>query len=362
MKGRMQSIDFLRGIAILMVILVHSSQKIVGMPEIIYRITSWGETGCQLFFVLSGYLLTYSWRQKQRSIKDFYWSRWLSIGPAFYFAIIFWVTVGYIQYFIDYSQGFPVNGSAGAIAANILLLNGLFVDANNNVVPGGWFIGALVILYLMYPLLNKIILFLYNRTKVLLAGFVLLLYGLSKGAFGIYSCGYLKSIVLNAYSFIHQLSCFAMGIILCYFVLEYEEQLTGKKKEIAIFTLGLLFLQVYAFYHLPIPERNLISSVSFCGICLLTHLYDDQKKNALGYQIADIGKVSYEIYFIHFIFVWYLMPIGQKYILMISDDCVWQVIYYLFSLCVSTLIVYKPAFYYHGFLAKIREKLPVHGR
>lgn len=362
MKGRMQSIDFLKGIAIIMVILVHSSQKIVGMPEIIYRITSWGETGCQLFFVLSGYLLTYSWQQRRRSIKEFYWSRWLSIGPAFYLAITFWVTVGYIQYFIDYTKGFPVNGSVSAIAANILLLNGLFADANNNVVPGGWFIGALVILYLMYPILNKIIYCLYIRARVLLAGLVLLLYVLSKGAFSIYSYGYLEGFVLNAYSFIHQLPCFAMGIILCYFVLEYEEQITEKKKEIAIFTLGLLFLQVFAFYRLPIPERNLISSALFCGICLFTHLYDEQNKNTLGYQIADIGKVSYEIYFIHFIFVWYLMPIGQKHILMISDDCIWQIIYYLFSLYVSTLIVYKLAFYYHGFLENVRKKLPVHRR
>lgn len=362
MRGRMQSIDFLKGIAILMVILVHSSQKIAGMPGIMYRITSWGETGCQLFFVLSGYLLTYSWQQKKRTIKDFYQSRWLSIGPAYYLAIAFWVIVGYIQYGIGCTTGFSVNGSTGAIVVNVLLLNGLIAEANNNVVPGGWFIGALAILYLIYPALNKVILFFYGRAKIFLIGLLLLLYGLSKSVSGIYSCGYLANFVLNSYSFVHQLPCFTMGIILYYFMIEYEEQMIKNKRIIAILTLGLLVLQIYAFYHFPISERNLINGVFFCNVVLLAYLLFDQNENTLAYQIGDIGKVSYEIYFIHFIFVWYLMPMGQKWILKISDDCTWQIIYYLLGLCASTLMSYKLAFHYHDFLMKIRKKLSLYRR
>lgn len=38
------------------------------------------------------------------------------------------------------------------IIINVFCLNGLIPQYNNNIVPGGWYIGTLVILYLMFPI------------------------------------------------------------------------------------------------------------------------------------------------------------------------------------------------------------------
>lgn len=43
-------IDFMAGVAMLMIVLVHSPQALIGISDKITNITSYGEMGCQCFF------------------------------------------------------------------------------------------------------------------------------------------------------------------------------------------------------------------------------------------------------------------------------------------------------------------------
>ena len=78
----------------------------------------------------------------------------MSIAPPYYIAVVFWSLLGYLQYRLQYAGGFGYNGSFREILCNLFLLNGLFSEGNNNIVPGGWYVGALVILYALYPLVK----------------------------------------------------------------------------------------------------------------------------------------------------------------------------------------------------------------
>ncbi len=89
----MPSLDGLRGVAILLVLLHHFTDSMNVEFEINQRLSSWAElgwAGVDLFFVLSGFLITgilYDSKQKPNFFKNFYARRSLRIFPLYYTAL-----------------------------------------------------------------------------------------------------------------------------------------------------------------------------------------------------------------------------------------------------------------------------------
>lgn len=54
---KLKHIDALRGIAVLLVILVHTSQSIPGISLPLRYFSKYGQMGVQLFFIISAYTL-----------------------------------------------------------------------------------------------------------------------------------------------------------------------------------------------------------------------------------------------------------------------------------------------------------------
>ena len=92
--GNLQYITFLKGLAILGVILVHAPQLIKEINPLIREFLHAGAFGCQLFFVISGFLAVKSWErllakyenstEKNRTTyKTFLKKRYLSIAPIY---------------------------------------------------------------------------------------------------------------------------------------------------------------------------------------------------------------------------------------------------------------------------------------
>jgi peptidoglycan/LPS O-acetylase OafA/YrhL len=85
------ALDGLRAIAFLMVFLVHYTTGIFTMPYFT-PVFSWGWTGVDLFFILSGFLITgilYDSVHNEHYFKNFYLRRALRIFPLFYAV---WIT------------------------------------------------------------------------------------------------------------------------------------------------------------------------------------------------------------------------------------------------------------------------------
>lgn len=95
---REHSLDLLRAIAIMSVLLLHSNEVTTQMPDILRNIFSYGWAGVELFFVLSGYLigrqvLLESSHHSIYSIKTFWIKRWFRTFPLYFIVLFVYVVI-----------------------------------------------------------------------------------------------------------------------------------------------------------------------------------------------------------------------------------------------------------------------------
>ena len=98
-RHRLPALDGIRGLAILLVMFLHFADRSqpIGLANRLYtQITGVGWIGVDLFFVLSGFLITgvlIDSRQSARYFKDFYARRTLRIFPLYYACLVAWIAV-----------------------------------------------------------------------------------------------------------------------------------------------------------------------------------------------------------------------------------------------------------------------------
>ena len=98
--GHMPMLDGVRGLAVLMVLLLHfrrhTCRRPIGSRTLIVGVTNYGSYGVELFFVLSGFLITgilYDGHDRPYYFRNFFMRRVLRIFPLYYgvLALVFFV-------------------------------------------------------------------------------------------------------------------------------------------------------------------------------------------------------------------------------------------------------------------------------
>ena len=152
--------DILRAVAFLAVLIFHfaTERGMRGAPvdySMTYGHFSVAAVAVAIFFILSGFGLMLGAKKKEKfSVKEFYLKRFLRIMIPYYL-----VSVVYLVFLFIRAGGYPFDRSVPAWRM-VFLIPGMSSYLSYHGFPcvdmgiGEWFLGALVLMYLVFPLLK----------------------------------------------------------------------------------------------------------------------------------------------------------------------------------------------------------------
>lgn len=297
-------VDLIRGIAILMVVIVHSSLSI-SSSNIFTYLASFGQLGVQLFFLASALTLSFSMESRgcrKIDVLAFYIRRFFRIAPMYYIGIIIFAILNYYLSVSKLDNNFGYYTFRGVIS-NILFIHGFSPAYNNNIVPGGWSIGTEMFFYLVFPLF-------FMKLKSMSVKRLLLLNMLYSFAFMaiLYCLNNISSsnkMINNSFfyfNFFNQLPAFLWGMIL-YVSIKNEHSLTKYHIVLIPISFGLIKYLWSSSYFFSFHFIVFLSGYVFFVLTMIVY-----KKRLYSKIIEEIGKRSYSIYILHTLFCWYLFP------------------------------------------------------
>ncbi|MBQ9831817.1 MAG: acyltransferase [Methanocorpusculum sp.] len=299
-KERLVVFDFIRVVAILLVVLCHTL-KVEDLP---IKLDWMGILGNSLFFFISGYLI-YLNNSKISSIKDifsFYKKRVIRIYPLYIFAILCFFIVSFFVGDIIV-LGNITDYSLFEIIISVLGLQMVFL----NQMSGGlllWFIGMIIVYYLIYP----IVMYISKNSPVkylIYSSLAICMLFLAKTLFGIFGSG------IFAYYFL-----FVAGVIFAWYNI-FQSKYRNKLSILSgvIFVIGALLIQ---FCNMPISGIENITSLNIISFLdagfrvafkllfgistafVIYDIYSHVKLNStITSLIINMSTASYAVYLFH---------------------------------------------------------------
>lgn len=281
MKERLYGVDFIRAVCAIGIICFHYSGHSQSAFKVLYLqpYGGWGDIFVAMFFAISGGMLYYNHPQIE-SLKTFYIKRWKSIYPAFYIAFFFvWLDKVYETGTIFYG------GDIKKIILSVLGIDGYFAYRGGNYyLIGEWFLGAIIMLYILYPVLLMLI----NR------------------------CQYLFLLVLTVLLFWEvQATCFQVipwcNMISCMFsfyigMLCFKQIDRMKNKWVILAS----FILTVVFFCIRIPVSSIIAE-HFLAVFIMVLLYNLgvllMRNKVVEWCTCKISAISYEIFLLQHVII-----------------------------------------------------------
>lgn len=343
---RIEAINYFKGIAILMVVMIHTSQRFY-LEQPLLNITIFGDLGCQIFFTLSAFCLCLSQEKKELSYIDFLKHRLKRIAVGYWLTIILSTVLALLCVFITGKNRLGISLNPFDIIANVLFVNGLCPgSANNLVVRGGWFIGTLVIFYALFPPLFNYINSRLIKPYVALIFCTLIpifnyIFWIIIEEFNILSLNYNDSYFFY-FSFINQMPSFALGI---YMYLLYSINKNKDKIQFIQYVwfsifMVLLILFKYSDYELKGIFTPYLVSISFIYLFEITRRKMNNERNYTKF-ISAIGKKSFNIYLLNTFIAWEFGTLVSKVFGSFNQPLV-----YLLWFPIAVILLYILSLYY----------------
>ncbi len=311
-KEKQPSFDLIRAVSTFVIVIFHFSYSFIEYSVdgsyiffMLYANGTWGSVFVALFFMLSGASLIYN--HESMTLKDvprFYLKRAMAIFPMFY---IVWIIV-----YIANSRAL-VTWHWGGPNRNYLLslfgVDGYFMHHGMNYYCiGEWFLGAIILIYLLFPLLK----FLFMKCRLLSTLLLTAIY------------------IFNVYR--HLLSSAPDKNLFIVLVKYYNSHITVPDARslwtcIMAFWIGMLFityrdfllkkgpvlffLALFIFMTFVNIDLNDIFSATICASCLYILLsFCSEKLLALRFvslPVNLISRYSYGIFLVHHVTIYYFM-------------------------------------------------------
>ncbi len=310
-QKKLDFVDALRGIAVLMVIAIHTAHKVPDLGFVFDVFSKYGQMGVQLFFVVSAYTLCVSHerrRDEKKPVLSYFVRRYFRIAPLYYFAIPVYLVFGVMVQIIRGVSDITIEPySFKNVIANLLFIHGFVPSANNNIVPGGWSIGTEMAFYVVFPLLFNFVRGLVAKGVYRLVIFIccIVLFNFSSQMFFLVDTQFeISNNSFVYFNLMNQLPVFLVGFV-AFYVANPNEKLAPTHVSILFF---LLFTAASLFFW---KQKNplyfaLIPTVSaFSFLFLLNAL----RGVCFGKSIIlRIGQVSFSMYIFHYLLTWGLLP------------------------------------------------------
>ena len=350
---KIKYLDSLRGIAVLLVLLVHTNQY--GSPHIpiwLNNIVSQGAIGVQLFFILSALTLYISFNFREGKEKypifSFLIRRFFRIAPLYYLGIIYYLYQDGLgpRFWLGDEKEISIYN----ILSNFSFTHGLNPYWINSVVPGGWSIAVEMSFYLILP-------FLYKKIKNFNEAFIFVLISLFIRyiiLFFLEKNNMISSDLLwKEYLFLffpNQLPIFALGIMLFFNIKREDNVLSGKT-----LILAGLFILIIHFSDIKndIFPFHFIYAVGF--YFLILGLSRKSVKFFVNNITVFIGKISFGMYIVHFGILFFLD--SNNFLHFLPFEITNFVLNYLIVTALSILISYFLHIYIEQPFQKIGNKL-----
>jgi peptidoglycan/LPS O-acetylase OafA/YrhL len=298
-RSKMPELDTIRGIAIFMVLLGHGFfwiadlSKFHGLARIFIAVTQTGGLGVNLFFILSGFLITnilLKSRGESNYFQTFYWRRALRILPAYFALLIILKVLGIAEWpFIILSLFF--GGNLAALFGIAMQYGPLWTLA---VEEQFYLVWRQVIKRLPLPFAASLAIFIVVGTPIL----------------RYLSFTYLPGIDLYYYTWFVS-DGLALGALLAIYVLATKAEHTAALKlSIGLLAAGLAIIAIgipFGILHrtnvvgatLQICPWNLL----FAGCLLLILIIGTSpwKRFVNIPWLQYLGYISYSLYLIHFL-------------------------------------------------------------
>jgi len=310
--NRIDGVDLLRGLSILFVLMNHVNMRLIfakipytkGMPaQLVYSLVWNGQFGVQMFFVISGYLITSTsirrWGSPNSlSIRDFYLLRVARIVPLLLLLLCVLSGLHGLLHVNGYVVQ-PETGGLGRAVIAALTFHINFLEATRGYLPASWDIlwslSVEEMFYLFFPLAARLL-----RTKKLLA--VLLTIFIIVGPFA-RAKAFNSNPVWREYSYLGGMDAIALG---CFTALLLSSKRLSKA---AIYACGAVGIALLIFslsfsiqaYIWGLGRNGLNMTVLAVGTCLAIAAAVQSMWQAprILYPLLLLGRHSYEIYLTH---------------------------------------------------------------
>ena len=354
-----KNLNGLRFIAAFSVLLAHIEllKSLHGYSNIndlaFYKNTN-GHIGVILFFVLSGFLITYLLLKEESdhksiSLKRFYIRRILRIWPLYFLM----VCISFLVYTLKGSV-FGEGGWWGyfSIFPNVSKALGYYYDG----VVHLWSIGVEEQFYLIWPILLMITKKLF---KIRLPILILIFIGFSflphllwfvQSHFHLFSEQSFQ--FLDRFTKMFKINCMAFGGIVGYFIFIKKRFRLLENKTVRQFLFFIPFIMWYSGVHFS-NFTDEIYTVLF-GVILYCFAVYDSTINLEYRWLNFLGKISYGIYVYHWLVI--LMMFKCLSYFEIENNILINLIIYLGTIGVTFLMAYLSYNYFEKFFLKIKVK------
>lgn len=337
---KLDYIDALRGIAILCVVMVHTSQYgSSNIPNLIGKIIAEGARGVQLFYLASAFTLFLSFKNRltreKFPVRNFLLRRFFRIAPMYYLGIVYYL----------FQDGFGPRFWLGNethitflnVFSNFTFLHGFYPYWITSLVPGGWSIAVEMSFYAILP-------FLFSKIKNLnqafnffiISTFLKLFLHLLLGKYPLIS----DDILWKEYLFLYfpsQLPIFCLGILLYFIIIETESIKNISGESILVFSI-LLLVQLATGIQF-IFSNHILFGIAFLlmGFALSKFQFVFMVNPIINY----IGKISFSMYLVHFAVLHWLKHFN--FVDYFNNGILNYVVRYLF---VSILTIFISSIFY----------------